>query len=72
MSYDVSSSSFNKISPVWSPLSLSLSVSSPSSPVDPSATDNVAFSLIRPVSLTACGPIPVTVIVKVAVALFAV
>ena len=57
---------------MWSPLSLSLSVSDPSSPVDPSATDKVAFSLIRPVSFTASGPIPVTVIVKVAVALFAV
>ena len=47
-------------------------MSVPSSPVDPSATDKVVFSVIRPVSLTACGPIPVTVIVRVAVALFAI
>ena len=61
--------SFSKTSPVWSPLSLSLFVSVPSSPDDPSATVNVEPASIRPVSSVARGVLPVTVIVKVAVPL---
>ena len=54
---------------MWSPLSLSLSLSVPSSPDDPSVTVNVEPAFILPVSSAALGVLPVTVMVKVAVPL---